>query len=105
MYRATHVVIHHDSDHTINGKNMPLEAQIFYRSDDLSKAGKKAMISVLFHEEVGVKNPLFEQFAWDLLNGNGKYEGDKALNLEHLFSEKKKESECEQEMGATIKFD
>lgn len=30
------------------------------------------MISVLFHEEVGAKNPLFEAFAWDLLNGNGK---------------------------------
>jgi len=30
------------------------------------------MIAVLFHEEVGAKNPLFETFAWDLLNGNGK---------------------------------
>jgi len=30
------------------------------------------MIAVLFHEEVGTKNTVFEAFAWDLLNGYGK---------------------------------
>jgi len=30
------------------------------------------MISVLFHEEVGMKNSVFETFAWDMLNGYGK---------------------------------
>jgi hypothetical protein len=62
------------------------------------------MIAVLFHEEVGVKNPVFETFAWDCLNGNGKYEGDKAINLEGLFSDKVVEG-CDGGPGGTVKFD
>jgi len=47
------------------------------------------MISVLFHDEVGEKNPLMEQFIWDCLNGYGKYEADKALDLSTMFVNKK----------------
>jgi len=71
----------------------------------VTKAGKQAMISVLFHEEVGAKNPLFETFAWDLLNGNGKYEGDKGLDMSNLFSEVKKDDGCDTQVNAAIKFD
>ena len=98
-------MFHHESDHTIHGKNYPIEAQIFYKSDDSTKAGKKAMISLLFHEDVGVKNSVFETFAWDLLNGNGKYEKENAIDLTNLFEEKKEGKDDGCENTATIKFD
>jgi len=70
VYRATQVVFHQGSDHTINGFRYDLEAQIIWRSDDPSKAGKKAIVSVLFHVEVDAKNPVLETFIWDLQNGH-----------------------------------
>jgi len=71
------------------------------------------MISVLFHEEVGHKNQFFEEFAWDLLNGNGKYNGSKGLSLEQMFNDKKAatdEKKCPDDsnnagFGTVVKFD
>ena len=46
------------------------------------------MISVLYHDEVDAHNPIFEKFAWDTLNGYGKYEGaGNELDLSFLFTE------------------
>lgn len=50
------MVFHHESDHTVGGFRYDVEAQIIYKSADVTKAGKKAMVSVLFHSEVGEKN-------------------------------------------------
>jgi len=78
-------VFHHESDHTVGGFRYPIEAQIIYKSDDVTKAGKKAMISILFHDEIGEKNPFMESFAFDMLNGYAKYEGSQGLDLSTLF--------------------
>lgn len=72
VYRATQVVLHLDSDHTIDGFRFPMEAQILYRSDDPKKAGKKAIVSALFHREIDAKNELLEKFVWDVLSGHGE---------------------------------
>lgn len=78
-------MFHHESDHTVGGFRYPIEAQIIYKSDDITKAGKKAMISILFHDEIGEKNPFMESFAFDMLNGYAKYEGSQGLDLSTLF--------------------
>lgn len=62
------------------------------------------MISVMQHEEVDVKNPVMETFAWDVLNGTGKYEGDNAIDLAGLFAETKGPV-CPGAPAPTIKFD
>lgn len=83
-----------------------IEAQIFYRLDDSNKAGKRAMISVLYHDEIDAHNPLFEQFAWDVLNGHGKYEGtDNKLDLNYLFLTPEPSACPGTAPAPTIKFD
>lgn len=117
-------MFHHESDHTVGGFRYEIEAQIIYKSDDVTKAGKKAMVSVLFHSEVGEKNKYMEAFAFDMLNGYNLYEGDKALDLTWLFesgsgggkqgAEKKEEcpkistntsEEKGADLGTVVKFD
>lgn len=49
-----------------------MEAQVMYKSDDPDKAGKKAIVSSLFHREVAEKNELLELFVWDVLAGHGE---------------------------------
>jgi hypothetical protein len=59
-----------------------------YKSSDPYKAGKNAIVSVLFKDDVGVKNPVMESFAFDMLSGHGKYTGDAGLDITKLFHDK-----------------
>ena len=47
------------------------------------------MICIMQYEEVNAKNPVLEAFAWNILNGTGKYEGDNEIDLIGLFVETK----------------
>jgi len=49
----------------------PLEAQVLFKSADPNRAGKNAIISILFKDDVGVKNQALETFAFDMLSGHG----------------------------------
>jgi len=103
VYIATQVIFHQGSDHTINGYRYELEAQIIFKSDDPTKAGKKAIISVLFHTEVDEKNPVLERFIWDLPNGHNEYKGDGAIDLSKLFVDKKQDKNAIK-LSNSVKF-
>jgi hypothetical protein len=81
-----------------------LEAQIIYRSDDPLKAGKKAMVSVLFHVEVDSKNPVLETFVWDLTNGHNEYTGDAGIDLTKMFVDKNADKNAVK-LSNSVKFD
>lgn len=72
QYTAYKVIFHGESDHTVNGMRYPLEAQVLFKSADPNRAGKNAIVSILYKDDVGVKNPAFETFAFDMLSGHGK---------------------------------
>lgn len=97
-------MFHQGSDHTINGFRYDLEAQIIWRSDDPSKAGKKAVVSVLFHVEVDQKNPVLETFVWDLQNGHNEYTGDAGIDLGKMFVDKNADKNAIK-LSNSIKFD
>lgn len=81
-------MFHGESDHTVNGLRYPLEAQVLFKSADPNRAGKNAIISVLFKDDVGVKNQAFETFAFDMLSGHGLYKGDAGIDISKLFHDK-----------------
>lgn len=103
QYTAYQVVFHGQSDHTINGYRYPLEAQVLFKSADPNKAGKNAIISVLFKDDVGVKNPALETFAFDMLSGHGTYKGDAGIDITLLFRDKDYKPDP-MEIGKSVKF-
>jgi len=97
------VVFHGESDHTVNGYRYPLEMQVLFKSADPNRAGKNAIISVLYKDDVGVKNPAFEVFAFDMLSGHGKYTGDAGIDISKLFHDKDYKPDPMQ-IGHSLKF-
>jgi carbonic anhydrase len=103
QYTATQVVFHSPSDHTINGYRYPLEAQVMFKSSDPAMAGKNAIVSVLFSDDVGVKNEALEIFTFDMLNGHGVYKEDAGIDITKLFLGKDYKPDPMQ-IGKAVKF-
>lgn len=68
------------------------------------KAGKKAMVSVLFHVEVDEKNPVLETFIWDMQNGHNEYTGDAGIDLSKMFVDKNADKNAVK-LSPAVKFD
>jgi carbonic anhydrase len=77
--------------------------QVLFKSADPNRAGKNAIISVLYKDDVGVKNPAFESFAFDMLSGHGKYTGDAGIDISKLFHDKDYKPDPMQ-IGKSLKF-
>jgi hypothetical protein len=96
--------LHQKSDHTINGNRYELEAQIMFKSDDASRAGKRAMVSVLFHVEVDERNPVLEQFIWNMTDGYMDMSGPGGLDLSKMFVDKNANKNA-LKLNNVVKFD
>jgi len=64
-------------------------------------AGKKAIVSVLFSEEIGAKNPVLDVFVWDMLNGHNTYNGDAGIDIGKMFVDKTPKKNA---IGSAVRF-
>lgn len=60
-FRLWQVTFHAPSEHTVAGHRMPLEIQFAHQQVTGNRTGKLAIVSVLFHEDVGGYDPFLER--------------------------------------------
>lgn len=60
VYYATDVIFHTPSEHTIDGKQYPLEIQILHEAKSKGDFGKKVVLSFLFTSKPGIYNKFID---------------------------------------------
>jgi len=73
---------HYESEHTINGKHLPLEVHFVHK-----RGGKLAVIGVMIEE--GASNPLLEQFLWDFPENEGVFTSNDNYDPSDLLGDTK----------------
>jgi len=82
-YELSHFQFHSLSEHSINGKHLPLEIQFVHKKDDKDFA----VLAVLF--EKGKKNDFLDKYLSKIPKTKGKYNSEEKINLLELFPQNK----------------
>ncbi len=82
-YQLKQFHLHSLSEHTINGKHLPLEVHFVNKAND----GTYAVVAVFFKE--GKESPFFKKFLEKLPTEEGKYTEESTFNIQEVLPETK----------------